>query len=388
MFAHPSQTDSLQAKPMPSQGVQPMTSIEALAVAKAHFTARGWRPMSIQSPDLAERCADVSATLLMNDAGGTAWLSARDWSALPNPVDAFRREMICVRSAKVQEVILVHDGDFPEAVVEIAAREPGMKLVDAVALRSMSDSVPPSGVHVPPMSRRERFVRPARNAVASLHAQATRAVDSHLLPATERFVSKRLAQRLRQMDGERRKLRNLVTGGLVVMGFAVGFLMFNLVVLLRAPEEAPVPRMAQAARPMLPTPLPPAEGYVAQAADVGAYVPAFRTAGSPQTMSPQAIGSSIERSRATSRAIEPDVVATSATVQPGLDDYALAQMRADEAMRVIADDTPEIDAASRMAASWRRSNAIDDTVASNASHTADPAMVGGATARPDPAGVD
>ena len=175
MFAHTSQTDSLQAKPMPSQGVQPMTSIEALAVAKAHFTARGWRPMSIQSPDLTERCADVSATLLMNDAGGTAWLSARDWSALPNPVDAFRREMICVRSAKVQEVILVHDGDFPEAVVEIAAREPGMKLVDAVALRSMSDSVPPSGVHVPPMSRRERFVRPARNAVASLHAQATRA---------------------------------------------------------------------------------------------------------------------------------------------------------------------------------------------------------------------
>ncbi len=85
---------------------------------------------------------------------------------------------------------------------------------------------------------------------------------------------------------------------------------------------------------------------------------------------------------------EADVVATSATVQTGLDEYAQAQMRADEAMRVIADDTPEIDAASRMAASWRRGDAVEDAVASNARYPADQAMVDDATARPDPAGVD
>lgn len=360
-----------------------MTALEALAVAKAHYIARGWRPVSIQPPVLAERCRDVSAILLMNEAGGTAWLSSREWSMVSSPVDAFAREMACVRAAKVEDVILVHDGEFPEAVVDMAAQQLRIKLVDAVGLQAMSSGLPPVGAKASPMSRRERLIRPAREAVASMHAHATRAMDAHLLPATERFVSKRLAQRLRQMDGERRRLRNLVTGGLVVMGFAVGFLMFNLVVLLRAPEEAAAPRVAEAARSMLPAPLPPAEGYVAQAADAGTYRPAFRVA-----VSPQSIGSSMAPPRMAAPAVEADVIATSATVQPGLDDLALAQLRADEAMRVIADDTPEIHAASRMAASWRRDDAIEGAVAPSARYSTDPAMVDDATARPDPAGVD
>ena len=373
----------IDAKPHSPREPLGMTALEALAVAKAHYMARGWRPVSIQPPVLAERCSDVSAILLMNEAGETAWLSSREWSMVSRPVDAFGREMACVRAAKVEDVILVHDGEFPAAVVDMAARQPRIKLVDAVGLQAMSSGLPRVGAKASPFSRRERLIRPARDAVASMHAQATRAVDAHLLPATERFVSKRLAQRLRQMDGERRKLRNLVSGGLLVMGFAVGFLMFNLVVLLRAPEEAAAPRVAEAARPMLPAPLPPAEGYVAQAADVGTYAPVFRT-----SVSPQSIGSSMERPRMVAPVPEADVVATSATVQTGLDEYAQAQMRADEAMRVIADDTPEIDAASRMAASWRRGDAVEDAVASNARYSADQAMVDDATARPDPAGVD
>lgn len=370
-----------EAQPAPSSSDArvPMRAPDALALAKAHFAERGWRPVSIQSPLLDAQCRDASAALLMNDDGATAWLSARDWSALANPVDAFRREMVCVRAAKVQEAILVYDGEFPEAVIEVAAQEPGLKLVDAVALRAMRGATASRGVASGIQSRRQRFISPARNAVASLHAHATRAVDTRLLPATERFVSKRLVQTLRRMDGERRKLRNLVTGGLIVMGFAIGFLLFNLVILIRAPDDAVPPPVASTPRPALPAPLPPPQGYVAQVADAPVYVASVRPAILPRATATMAIADAGMRASSTL----PDAVTTSATIPTGLDDFAVSQMRADEAMRVIADDTPEMRVSGHVVAA-----AAHEVVAPRAVPTGDPAKVDGEPAVQDPADIE
>lgn len=382
----PSLGHPLQPKPsMLQSGVakptQPrLTAADALTLAKAHFVTQGWRPLAIQSPLLGAQCQDVSAVLLMNGDGETIWLSAREWSALANPVDAFRREMACVRAAKVQETILVYDGEFPDVVIEVAAQEPGLKLVDALALRAMRGAGASQATIAAPLSRRQRVIGPARHAVASLHAHATHAVDTRLLPATERFVSKRLAQTLRSMDGERRKLRNLVTGGLIVMGFAIGFLLFNLVVLIRTPDDATPIRVARVSGPALPAPLPPAEGYVAQAADAAVSMPVTRASVLPRgivaTASPS---SSVFESR-----VEPDMTATAATVPTaGLDDFAVSQMRADEAMRVIADDTPEMRMSGHVASASRDAGATSGSVS-----LGDPAMVDGDPVVPDPADIE
>lgn len=372
----PSMPQSGVAKPMPPG----LPAVDALRLAKAHFVMQGWRPLVIQSPLLGAQCQDVSAVLLMDGDGATIWLSARDWSTLANPVDAFRREMVCVRAAKVQETILVYDGEFPDAVIEVAAQEPGLKLVDAVALRAMRGTDAPEAMTAAPRSRRQRVIGPARHAVASLHAHATRAVDTRLLPATERFLSKRLAQTLRNMDGERRKLRNLVTGGLIVMGFAIGFLLFNLVVLIRTPDDAAPVRVASVSGPALPAPLPPAEGYVAQAADAAVLVPVAR----PSVLPRETVATAPPSSSMFASPAEPDMVATGATVPAtGLDDFAMSQMRADEAMRVIADDTPEMRMSGHVA-----SASSHDAGASRSVSLGDPAMVGGDPVVQDPAGIE
>jgi hypothetical protein len=378
---------SLSPDSRPSPG---MSTAEALATAKAHFVARGWRPLAIHPPLLDIQCNDVSVVLLMNDAGATAWLSARDWSALPNPVDAFRREMICVRSAKVQDVILVYDGEFPDAVIEVAVQEPGLKLVDAVALRDMAATgacaVPgPTGT-----PRRRGIARPARDAVNSLHAHAARMFDTRLIPATERLVSKRLAQALRHMDGERRRLRHLVTGGLVVMGFAIGFLLFNLVVLLRTPDDAGQPPAVVSAPPPLPAPTPPPQGYVAHAADAAPYAAMSRPAIAPRMPAPgmPAPIAAMAAAGPPATGVAADVVATTASVPTDMDDFARAQMRADEAMRVIAEDTPEMRVSSRAAPLPRQDVEMPRAASSEPAQPVDPAMVNGDSAVPDPADIE
>ena len=229
-----------------------------------------------------------------------------------------------------------------------------------------------------PLQSSQRVIGPARHAIASLHAHAARAADMRWLPATERFVSKRLVQTLRSVDRERRKLRNLVTGGLIVIGFAIGFLLFNLVVFIRTPDDATPVRVAAASGPVLPAPLPPAEGYVAQAADAAMFVPAIRPSVLPREIAATASASSPTlESRA-----EPELVASSATIPTGLDDFAVSQMRADEAMRVIADDTPE------MRVSGHAASASHDAEASRSLSLGDPAMVDGDPAVQDPADIE
>ncbi len=375
-----------EVQPDPPSESRCMTALEALAVAKAHFVARGWRPVSIQPPALVECCNDVSAVLLINDASETAWLSSREWSMVSSPADAFRMEMACVHAAKVAQAILVYDGEFPEAVVDMAARQPSIKLVDAAGLQGMSCLPPPTGSKSSPVSRRARLLRPARDAVASVHAQATRMVDAHLLPATERFVSRRLAQALREVDGERRRLHKLASGVVVLMGLAFGFLLFNLAVLTRAPDEAPAPRLAATVHPVLPAPMPPAEGYVARAAGVGSVLPAARIMHTPPPAARAVFQGPPPTLHATASDLRDADVHEAAS--PGLDDYALSQMRADEAMRVIAHRTPEIDAATRIAADWRRENAANLLPSAGAGTQSDPAMVDGDASSSDPAGVD
>lgn len=350
----------------------------ALAAAKAHFIARGWRPLVIQPPALQKLCDDVSTLLLMNDAGHTAWLSTRDWSALANPVDAFRREMVCVRAARVNETILVYDGDFPENVVEVAAYEPSLKLIDAAALRSMSSmALPPAAAPAMAPTRRQRLARPARQA-AHYIAQV---MDTRPVAAAERYFHDKFAHRLRQLNGERRKLKTLSTALLILVGASLGFLAFNMVVMLSAPDTDDTgSRTVQVDPKPLPQPMPPAQGYVAQAAGVSgmatrtAYVSSYRPEIAPKPMLLVAAAPISDGTGAS-----PAIVAAN-----GYDDIEQSRGSADDAIQVIAASTREVHAPDPPA-----------LVPANAPATAvpyvrpaDPTMADSESSLPDPAKVD
>lgn len=355
----------------------------ALASARSHFIARGWRPMAIRPPGLETLCGDVSMLLLMNDTGGTAWLSARDWSALTDPVEAFRLEMTCIRDARVHETILVYDGDFPAAVVEVAALEPSLKLIDAAALRAMSSTSSVVAAALAP-TRRQRL-GPARQVAHYLaQVRVTRPVA-----AAERYFQDRFANRLRQLNHERRRLKTLSTALLVLAGASLGFFAFNVFVMVQAPEaSASGPRAAQANVRPLPQPMPPPQGYVAQAAGV-----------SGATLRSANVSYRLERAPAPMRSVDTSIsdgaqsssaIAHGGAVR-GYEDVELTQRRADEAMRVIAGSTREVRPASPAAASA----GVPTSVPTNAPapgvpsfHPVDPAMADGGLSRPDPASVD
>lgn len=345
----------------PSAGDAALRTGAALAVARAHFIARGWRPLAIQPSTLQKLCDDVSMLLLMNDAGHTAWLSTRDWSALANPVDAFRREMVCVRAARVDETILVYDGDFPDNVVEAAAYEPSLRLIDAAALRAMSTvASPPVAVMAP--TRRQRLARPAQQAA--------------------HYVQDKFAYRLRQLNGERRRLKTLSTALLVLVGASLGFLAFNMVVMMSESDaDGTALHAVQAAPKPLPQPMPPSQGYVAQAAGVSgmagrsAYIAPSRLETSPKPML-------LVATTSTSGSMTPSqAIAENAT--QGYENVEQTQRRADAAIQVIADTTQEVRPAPVVPATTNAG-------AINVPYTRpqDPAMADSAMSLPDPAIVD
>ncbi len=342
----------------------------ALAVAKAHFIARGWRPLAIQPPALQKLRDDVSTLLLMNDAGRTAWLSTRDWSALANPVDAFRREMGCVRAARVDETILVYDGDFPDNVVEAAASEPSVKLIDAAALRVMSTVVsPPAAVMTP--TRRQRLTRPAQQAA--------------------HYVQDKFAYRLRQLHGERRRLKTLSTALLVMVGASLGFLAFNMVVAMsEADTDDAGLRTVQVDPKPLPQPMPPSEGYVAQAAGVSGM--ATRTASiAPSRLESAPKPMLLLATTPMSGSVEPTLAVADNATQ-GYEDVEQTQRRADAAMQVIEGTTQEVRS---VATSALTQNAVVPNAASSVPpigvplvRSVDPAMVDSESSLRDPAIVD
>lgn len=361
----------------------------ALAVAKAHFIARGWRPLAIQPPDLQRLCEDVSTLLLMNDVGDTAWLSTRDWSTLANPIDAFRREMVCVRAACVNEAILVYDGDFPDNVVEVAAHEPSLKLIDAAALRSMSPVAPPSvAAAAMAPTRTQRLAHPARQAAHYL----AQVFDTRPLAAAERYFQDKFAHRLRQLNGERRRLKKLSTALLILVGASLGFLAFNIVVMLSAPETGDIEsRTVQVDPKPLPEPMPPPQGYVAQAAGVSgmatrnAYVSSYRREIASKPML-------LVAAPPISDGTETSLAITGTGAVQGYEDVEQTQRRADDAMRVIAGSTQEVRAA---APSALTQNAVVRNAATSVPpigvplvRSVDPAMANSELSLPDPAIVD
>ncbi len=334
-----------QGTPPSSASDATLGSTDALAVAKAHFIARGWRPLAIHPLELEKRCEDVSALLLMNDAGDTAWLSSRDWSALANPVDAFRREMACVRAAHVNETILVYDGDFPDNVVEVAAHEPSLRLIDAAALRSMppiAQSSVASASTAP--TRRHRLAAPARQA-AHYFAQVR---GTRPVAAAERYVHDRFAHGLRQLNGERRRLKTLSTALLVLLGASFGFLAFNMVVVLQTPDnEHADPTTAQTDPMPLPQPMPPPQGYVAQAAGSpgmamrgAAATYRMETAPQPARLATVELATVASGSGATTTSWV-DASADNGAMRSD-EDVEQTQRRADDAMQVIAGSTQEV----------------------------------------------
>lgn len=380
---------------MPSSPASDATSRTdaALASARNHFIARGWRPMAIRPPGLETLCADVSMLLLMNDAGATAWLSARDWSALTDPVEAFRLEMTCVRDARVDQTILVHDGDFPEAVVEVAAREPSLKLIDAAALRAMSSTAasPVAAAALSP-TRRQRLAGPARQAAHYLaQVRVTRPVA-----AAERYFHDRFANRLRRLNDERRRLKTLSTALLVLAGASLGFFAFNVFVMMQAPEANAIGLSAAQAnvRP-LPQPMAPSQGYVAQAAGVSGATQRSANASSAYRLERAPAPAPSVDTASISDGSQSSLAMVRGGAVRGYEDVELTQRRADEAMRVIAGSTREVRTASPAAASVSAPTSVPTSVPMNRSapdvlsvHPVDPAMADGGLSRPDPASVD
>lgn len=354
-------TTAPSASTMSRDDAMPRTdTVRALATAKAHFVSRGWRPLAIEPPALRERCEDVVVSLLMNDAGETLWLSTRDWSVLPHPQDAFRREMACIRAARVDRTILVYDGDFPDGVVEAAAHAPQLRLIDAAILRGMSVSAPPAmGSAVASASPAslgrgatygQRLVQPARRAARYLSQVA----DARPVAAAERYLHDTFAHRLRQVDGERRRLKTLGTAALVMIGASIGFFAFNLVWLQHAPEDgdgASVRVTQTDARP-LPQPMAPSQGYVAQAAGISSsmlratYAASDRAfdRGDAADASPRTVQVSMISNGRDQGAMADDRGPASAPspMDPRHLDVQETQRRADEAIRVIASSTPEV----------------------------------------------
>ena len=371
--SEPASTKPQNIMPTPASDASSRTDV-ALAIAKAYFIECGWRPLVIQPPALQQLCKDVSALLLMNDTGDTAWLSTRDWSALADPIDAFRREMACVRAASVNEAILVFGGDFPDNVVEAAAHEPNLKLIDAVVLRTMSPGSPLcAAAAMPAPTRRQRLARPAQQAVHYL----SQVMGARPLMAAERYFQDKFAHRLRQLDGERRRLKTLSTALLVLVGASLGFLAFNMVILMQAPETDEAGSRAARTNPQpLPQPLPPPQGYVAQAAGVsgstmrGAYV-------SPR---PHIVPKPMVATAAASISSGPEAalaIADSGTAR-GYEDVEQLQRRADDAMRVIADSTREVHRtrAPAVSASGQPSvRPVDQAMADNEFPPPDPASI-------------
>jgi hypothetical protein len=366
MSGNETTTASSAARMPPNDAASRTDTVRALATARAHFVRRGWRPLAIEPPALRERCEDVTVSLLMNDAGETLWLSTRDWSALPHPLDAFRREMACVRAARVDRTILVHDGDFPDGVVEAAAHAPQLRLIDAAILREMAVADPPMDAAAIPASRTsasagraptraQRFAQPAWRAARYL----SQVVDARAVAAAERYLHETFARRLRQIDGERRRLKTLGTAALMAIGASIGFFAFNLVWLQHAPEDGDSASVRVArtdARP-LPQPLAPPQGYVAQAAGVSSSMlrVAHASSGSafhrddPANVWPRTSRASMMSNATAHVAMADEAMADDGGMAPApsaMDfrhlDIEETQRRADEAIKVIASSTPEV----------------------------------------------
>jgi hypothetical protein len=360
-MSDPATTTAPSASTMPPNDAMPRADdVRALAIAKAHFVARGWRPLAIEPPALRERCGDVVVSLLMNDAGETLWLSARDWSALPHPLDAFRREMACVRAARVDQTILVYDGDFPDGVVEAAAHTPQFRLIDAAILREMAVAAPPriapaiAAASPAALGRAatygQRLAQPARRAARYL----SQVVDARPVAAAERYLHETFARRLRQVDGERRRLKTLGTVALVAIGASIGFFAFNLVLLKHAPDgdDSASMRVAQTDAKPLPQPLAPPQGYVAQAAGLSSSMLRATYAPSDRAFHPShAVEASPRTSQASrlSNGTAPVAMADDRGIAPASSamdlrhfDIEATQRRADEAIAVIASSTPEV----------------------------------------------
>lgn len=343
----------------PRARATPICPDRALDVVRRHYAALGWRPVSLRSPRTEDRAA--KALLMLDGNGRSTWVCARDWSESARAVAMFRSDMARFRVARADDAMLVFDGEFPEAVVEAAAAEPGLRLIDAATLRSMATAAPrPIGA---------RLAQPARTAARAMHDRVARAMDDTLLPATERYFSPRFARALRTLDGERRQVRRLATATLLLMGLAAGFLLFNAVLALRDPAPAGnAARDEAASSPApLPAPEPPPQGYVA--ATVGAPDP--RAA----YVSPYANGAAPARPAAAvapmiaTMAATPAAAVVAGSDRQDLEGSADAARRADEAMRVIAADTPEL----------RRNHGAPP---------ADSALVDGAPATADAAAVE
>lgn len=355
-------TTASSASTMPPNDAMPRADgMRALSTAKAHFVARGWRPLAIEPPALRERCGDVVVSLLMNDAGETLWLSTRDWSVLSHPQDAFRREMACVRAARVDRTILVYDGDFPDGVVEAAAHAPQLRLIDAAILHEMAVAEPPPiastvGASAPfaspgrAQTYGQRLAQPARRAARYLSQVA----DARPVAAAERYLHRTFAHRLRQVDGERRRLKTLGTTALVAIGASIGFFAFNLVLLKHAPDgdDTASMRVVQTDAKPLPQPLAPPQGYVAQAAGLSSSMPRATYASSGRAFhrgetgdaSPRTSQASMMSSAMTHVAMadDGDMVPASNAMDLRHLDIQETQRRADEAIQVIASSTPEV----------------------------------------------
>jgi hypothetical protein len=215
-------------------------------------------------------------------------VQCKHWNAMKVTHNAVHELLGIMVNEGATGAILVTSGEFSKAAIEAGTRQGHVQLIDGEELRAMIGPVPEPGA--PGLDQ---------------HAIIGRAGERLLAAAEDRI-----------RHGRRRDTRSSssVTLWLVVLKLGFALVMFLIIsAMLRnalAPFMHPKPMQPTSAQ-TLPTPLPPSQGYVSQAAGSGAIVP--------------------------SEPVAPPVIH-----QPTKAEIREQQRKADEAMRILKDSTPEM----------------------------------------------
>lgn len=175
----------------------------------------------------------------------------------------------------------------------------------------------------------------------------------------ERHVLHRMARRVRELNVERRHLRTLTTSAMALTGLAAGFFLFNVFLISRVPDRevgaSPMTGEQRVGDPR-PLPTPPAQGYVAAIAGRGRIASISAGPGGDSPVDRGMMAGAPTGSVASSYVrVEPATDLSTPTMTAERHD-GVAYGTPDDAIRVIAHDTPEI----RMGSDDREQDAAVD----------------------------
>ncbi len=225
-------------------------------------------------------------------------VQCKHWNAMKVTHNAVHELLGIMVNEGATGAILVTSGEFSKAAIEAGTRQGHVQLIDGEELRAMIGPIPE------PLDPSLDRVSPS-NSPTEAHAIVGRAGERLLAAAEDRI-----------RHGRQRGARTSSSAVLWIVMLKLGFALVMFLIISAMLRNALAPLMhSQPIRPdkvqTLPTPLPPPQGYVSQAAGSDAIVP--------------------------SESVAPPVFH-----QPTKAEIREQQREAEEAMEIIKDSTPEM----------------------------------------------